>query len=71
MTDDEIAIHMVLETYWWACTVGKRMVDDHHMSKRIGVGDYQLASECPYESDLPDDSPTAGPKTSEDTSPIY
>jgi len=71
MTDDAFEIHVVLETYWWACIVGMRVVDDHHMWKRIVVGNYQLASKHSYESDLPNYIPTAGTKTPEDTSPIY
>ena len=59
MTDDVFEVHIVLETYWWACIVGMRVVDDHHMSKRIVVGNYQLASKCPHETDLPDYSSTA------------
>jgi len=69
--DDETANHMVLETYWWACIVGMRVVDDHHMSKRRVVGIYQLASRCAHETNLPDYSPTAGTKVPEETRPIY
>ena len=71
MTDDVFEVHIVLETYWWACIVGMRVADDHHMSKRIVVGNYRLALQYSHGSNLPGYSPTAGTKTPEDTSPIY
>jgi len=38
--DDVVGIHMVLEVSKMACREGKRVVADHHMSRRIVVVDY-------------------------------